>query len=382
MHFTTVAGLCGLVFSQAASANPLVERANPSYQNMAHTAIKVMMKPGYYKAPNPAPWQVGWWNNAQVITLLADLRTQDNTKYLKNLVDGKNGLFNYTVFNEARNAQGALDYTRWFDDRLWWVVALIKTYDITKQNYYLATARKTFARVDKDVGRAPCGLMNNAYPDVPHGSSTITQELYVEAAALLAVRVPKQKTMYLNKATTAWQELKNLTYLDGFIQGDAIRGDGTTEKCYNNYAHLTYMEGVGMAAMVAMYEATKDTQYLDIGQSIAEKTLSPQYGLVVNGTAHEGCDDDFSCDGDLGMFKGIMQRGFWTIHKARPTTANGTIPKFLKANADSIWNKARDTKSNLIGLNWAGPYKYNDRVDYRLTYHISGAMGLVYASLV
>ncbi|KAF2226562.1 hypothetical protein BDZ85DRAFT_256377, partial [Elsinoe ampelina] len=103
--------------------------------------------------------------------------------------------------------------------------------------------------------------------------------------------------------------------------------------------------------------------------------------MIVNGIAQEYCDADFSCNGDTGMFKGIMMRGFYEVYKARPSVGGGGIPQLLKNNADSIWNNARNTKNNMLGLNWSGPFKASTQIDYRLTYHISATMALVYASL-
>lgn len=380
MHFTALASLCGLALAQYVSGSPLVERANNPNQDRAHTAIKSMQRPQYFKTPSPAAWTIGWWNNAQCVTLLADLRATDNSPFLRQLTDGEQGIFNVTWRDQARDSNGALTYTRWFDDRLWWAVAQIKVYDVTKNPQYLVTARKTFALVDKDDVKAPCGLYNNAYPDVPHGSSTITQALYIEVAALLAARSPNQKAEYLKKANKAWAELKKLTYIDGLIQGDGIQGDGNT--CSNNHAFLTYQEGVAMAAMVAMKQATGNDKWLDIGQSIAEKTISGKYGMLVDGIAKEFCDDDYSCNGDTAQFKGIMMRGFLAMHKARPSTANGAIPAMLKKNAASIWKNNRDKKNQILGLKWAGPYKRYDQVDYRLAAHVSATMALVYASQV
>ncbi|PNS19132.1 Vigilin 1 [Sphaceloma murrayae] len=373
MHLTSF-----ILLASAVTGHVITERADNPYREKAYKAINKLQS--FYNTPSPTPWSPGWWNSAQCLTLIADLRKQDNSAFMKKLTDNYAGVFDTVERDQAKDSNGALDYTAWFDDRLWWTIALIKTYDVTGQQKYIQSARRTFQRVAADTSRAPCGLLYNAYERVGRHSSAITTLLYIEAAALLAKRTPTQQKNYMDKARKQWAEVKNLILVDGYIQGDVLsqQSDGT---CTNNYAHLTYQEGVAMAALVAMADVTGNQDLLNTAETIASKVLSGEHGFVVNGVAKEYCDDDFSCGGDVAQFKGILQRGVYTLWKVRPNAANGTIPDYLKFNADSIWNNNRGS-GGLLGLNWSGPFKRPDGVDLQLATHSSATMALVYASLV
>ncbi|TKX20902.1 putative glycosyl hydrolase family 76 protein [Elsinoe australis] len=375
MHFSNF-----LLLASTVSGAAIEKRQTGNYFNHAHNAIKKLDT--YYKTPTPVPWTPGWWNNAQIVTLLADLRTKDNSPFIKKYTDGDNSVLSQVLSSQARDSDGALDYTRYFDDRLWWTISLIKTYDVTKDNKYIVAARRTFKRVAADVDFAPCGLMYNAYSDQQYrGSSTITSGLYVEAAAMLATRTPGLKKNYLNKARKEWNEMYPLVYKDGLIQGDGIQkeADGS---CFNNFAHLTYLDGTGMSALVALYEATNNATYLDLADAIASNLIAQKTSEVTNGIATEYCDPAMDCaNADIIQFKGIMQRGFYEVWRARPTAANGAIPQYLKNNADSVWNKSRG-KGGLLGSSWAGPFKRYPTADFQVAGHSSATMALVYAYLV
>lgn len=328
---------------------------------------------------SPGFYANGWWNIAEVLTLFADLRQHDESKFLTTITDGPKGVFTTVVKGQQYDPSGALRYTAFFDDELWWVVGLIKVYDVTKNVTSLNIAKASFEKVRRDAKTSPCGGIPNAYAGTDGfvDSSTIATVLYVEAAALLANRVPGQKQYYINLALNQWKWIEKNFLIDGIIAGDQLRD---YPKCTNNKEYLTYIEGVAISGLVALQRATGQTKYLDTAELIARTTMSGVHGMVNNGILEEFCDPKGDCDGNLAQFKGILMRGLRQLSVARPGAVNGSIPAFIKKNADSVWTKSRGT-DNLLGVRWAGPFLRASDATTRLAAHSSALMGIVQAAL-
>ena len=369
-----------LANSAFTSASALPEKRASSYLNNAHAAITRLQ--GFYNNPYPGFWSAGWWNSAQCLTLLAELRGSDKSDFIKGLTDGPNGVFAKTLAGQHRDSSGALAYDDFFDDELWWVVALIKTYDITRKPKYLKAAQESFAAVaNNDAVDQPCGGIANAYPGEQYRvtSSTIATVLYIEAAALLANRVKAKKTYYTQQALDQWAWVNKNMLINGIVQGDSLVGNS----CSNNHAFLTYIEGVTVSGLVALAKATGQTSYLDTAEQVATNSINGQFGMVNQpyGIVQEYCDADLSCNPDTAQFKGILMRGLKQLHVARPGAINGKIPGFLKSNADSIWAHSRGS-DNLLGQRWAGPFAQASDTALALSSHSSATMALVMAAIV
>ncbi|GAB7346285.1 hypothetical protein MBLNU457_5009t1 [Dothideomycetes sp. NU457] len=368
----------------SASALPQIEKRQTSYMNNAHAAISRLQQ--FYNNPYPGFWTTGWWNSANCLTLLAELRAHDKSDFIKGITDGPNGVFSTALAGQHRDSNGALAYDDFFDDELWWVVALIKTYDVTRKPKYLKAATESFAVVAaNDHTDQPCGGIANAYPGEQYRvtSSTIATALYVEAAALLATRHPKKKAYYVQQALNQWQWLSSKMLIDGIIQGDSLTGN----QCSNNRAFLTYIEGTTISGLVALAKATGDTSYLDTAESVATESINGDHGYpfaMVNqpyGIVQETCDPDLSCNADSAQFKGILMRGLQALQHARPGAVGGRLPGFLKKNADSIWNNSRGS-DNLLGMRWAGPFNSPSDNNVALAQHSSATMALAMAAIV
>ena len=376
---SSLTGLALLAHSAFTSASVLPERRSNTYLNNAHAAIAKMQT--FYNNPSPGFWTSGWWNSALCLTLLADLRAYDKSGFITGITDGPNGVFLHTLNSQHRDNNGALGYDNFYDDELWWVVALIKTYDATGNRQFLNAADASFQSVVANDGQSPCGGIYNANAnqhDDRVASSTIATTLYVEAAAMLANRMPAKKTQYTNLALKQWQWVSNHLLIDSIIQGDSLVGSA----CTNYKAQLTYYEGVAMSGLVALYHATGKASYLTTAENMAVMVMSGKYpDLVINGIVTEYCDGNLSCNQDTAQFKGVMMRGLKTVHDANPKAAGGKIPSFLQKNADSIWAHSRGG-GNMLGLRWKGPYNQGSDANLQLAAHSSATMALVMAAIV
>lgn len=383
MLFNTLA--TSLLLAATASAAPadLDRRATSPYLTHSHTAITELQT--FYNSPSPGFWSAGWWNSANCLTLLADLRQKDSSAFLTAITDGPNGVFQHTLNSQHLDSNGALSYDDFFDDELWWVIALLKTYDTTKNTAFLKAANASFNKVTMDDKPSdnPCGGLANAYAGEQYRvlSSTIATVLYVDAAAQLATRYPAQKSYFLNLATTQWSWLSKNILIDGLMQGDSLTG--SPPSCGNNHAFLTYIEGIALNALTGLYYATNDASYLTTADTLATKVLSGKYGMMdSNQIVQEFCDAALTCNGDTAQFKGILMRGMRSLYVAKPSAAGGQIKGFLTKNADSLWANSRQSGTNLLGQRWAGPFALGSTQAIQLSSHSSATMAMVMAALV
>ena len=124
-----------------------------------------------------------------------------------------------------------------------------------------------------------------------------------------------------------------------------------------------------LGGLAALSEITGDRGYLTQGEAIAAAALS---GLAPDGILAEPCESGAACDEDQAQFKGIFVRylyDFW------PYSRQPGYRGFIKANANSVWDHARNVppqparpQSALpefgppefglpeFGLHWAGPF--------------------------
>jgi hypothetical protein len=94
-----------------------------------------------------------WWNTANVITMLADFQ-----EYFPSSINN----ITLTVFPNtlkvAPQASGNSGFlNEFYDDELWWALAWIKVYDVTKDDQYLNVASSIFEDAKAGWGTSPCG---------------------------------------------------------------------------------------------------------------------------------------------------------------------------------------------------------------------------------
>ena len=150
----------------------------------------------------------GWWNSANALTLLLDLRASDSSSFLTAITDGPNGVFTTTLHKAPPNLSKGFLYDNYLDDEGWWTLAAIKGYDVTGDEKWLTAANVTFADIAAHgLTGAPCGGVLWEKPPAQNiPDSVIATALFIDAAAQLAARYPAQKDYFVNLATTqlAW----------------------------------------------------------------------------------------------------------------------------------------------------------------------------------
>ena len=290
-------------------------------------------------SPRTGLWRsTGWWNAANALTAVI--------RYMQ--FTGEHGYLRVieTTFRGAQRRHHGFINT-FFDDNGWWALAWVAAYDLTGDRGYLAAAEAVFSH-NRSGWDARCG--GGLWWNEDRGyKNAVTNELFLLLAALLYQRVPARQD-YLDWALREWQWLHG----SGMIGPSGLVNDGLTAACTNNQGTTwTYNQGVILGGLTVLHEITGDPGYLVQAQVIADaalRELTSPAGILAEPTEPSGCD------GDQTQFKGIFVR---YLHQLLGRTGNLAYQAFITANADSVWQHARND-SGQFGLRWAGPF---DRAD-------------------
>ncbi len=286
-------------------------------------------------------------------------------------------------WNNAISLQAVLDYSKWsgwtgvkdicsasltyyrqqtqygfgfFDDVQWWAISFIEAYQQTGEAQYLQQAESIFAAVASEAWSDICGggvrWQNTSGP--PY-KNAITNELFLMLSTSL--HLVTGKTEYADWANREWQWFKQT----GMINSQSLINDGLTKPdtphpCINNgETTWTYNQGVILGGLVNLSHINADPSLIAIANNIATATITQ---LVHNGILQEPCEPTNSCHGNNPpQFKGIFIR---YLRLLMEVSNKPEYTSFLQLNANSAWNKDRQTANNYeyFGMVWYGPFDH------------------------
>lgn len=359
------------------SSPPAARSDYNSYSSNTQDALEALQH--WYDAPTGLWNSTSWWNGANCLTVLADwaalnesgpssLRVADilsntfskaqstTTAVAQKTVDS-NGFVTsgYTYLSTQRpkrqiSPRGFPGFINdYYDDEGWWALAWIRSWDVTRNPAYLATAQDLFDDMhngtDSVCGGGIWWSKNRDY------KNAIPNELYLSVAASLANRVAQpQRRDYLALARRSWAWFQQ----SGMINAEHLVNDGLiispNGSCVNNgLPTWSYNQGVLLGGLVELARATGNASYLEEATDIATAAiamLSDGDGVFREATE---CEPD--CGGDGSQFKGIFVRNLRYLHEAAP---RDEFRDAILRNAESIWARNRDEHDRL-GIQWVGP---------------------------
>ncbi|KAK4959683.1 hypothetical protein LTR66_012979 [Elasticomyces elasticus] len=285
-------------------------------------------------------WQDLWWQSGNILETISDLCF---------LSESTCGQVEDMLVNTYTAAQGIYPgfVNDFYDDESWWALGWIRAYDVAQNETYLKQAQSIF---DDMVGgyNATCG--GHWWNKAKTANTAIGNGLFLSVAAQLANRRSKDPAYYLNWALAEWEWFNQ----SGLINDRHLINDGLDlTTCKNNKAAtFTYNQGVVIGALVALNEAQDggpDSDYLRTAGLIADATITDL--TDANGILTEPGSADPDVTG--AQFKGVFLRNLQKLQQTRPQQ---NFVDFIQANADSLWERARDAPSGFVGPAWAGPF--------------------------
>jgi len=232
------------------------------------------------------------------------------------------------------------------DDTAWWALVWLQAYDLTHVTAYLSTA-ETDADYIHRAWDSACGGGIWWQRNPRSYKNAITNELFLELTAWLHNSISGD-TKYLRWAEAEWSWFEH----SGMINSSYLINDGLGNNCQNNSGTTwTYNQGVILAGLARLYQATGHRSLLSTAERIARAAIGQ---LTVGGVLTEPCRGA-SCparlDPDTQAFKGIFVQDLKVLAVTAKTTR---FNAFFSRQARSI--EVDDTSTyHELGMLWAGP---------------------------
>lgn len=364
-----LAGLCSPLHGMNPIPKELTPRASsystPQYLSHATSALAELQI--LYNTTSGLWETTGWWNNANIVTMLAVYALVNSQARVSTIPIFQNTLtqaaqsqpqearivsqltstntFEYpdipggVALPDPKLSNGFLN--AYYEDEGWWALAWLKVYDLTGDNVYMNNAIGIFNDMTQGYP-AKCG---GIWWDKNQTASTaITNELFLTVAAQLANRAAN-RNYYLQWALTQWHWFEG----SGLINAQKNINDGIDlSTCTSNDGLFwSYNYGVIIGGLLELYQANANSTYITIAENIAIAAmaeLSDSRGIL-----QEKCEPN--CGSDAPQFKGIFMRNLQYLQQASP---NDTYKDFVQNNADAIWSHDQGSNQTL-GLTWSGP---------------------------
>jgi len=120
--------------------------------------------------------------------------------------------------------------------------------------------------------------------------------------------------------------------------------------CFGRSAAVTAVRQTLDATRAALRAGKTPPSQPEAIADAAQRALTSPRGILAEPR------EPFGRDGDHTQFKGIFVR---YLHELCQHTGNPAYRAFLLANADSVWDNARNP-ANQFGVRWAGPFDTAD----------------------
>jgi predicted alpha-1,6-mannanase (GH76 family) len=331
-----LAGYGGLRVAQAhaTSGGTAASGAVPGAPPSVRAAVAVANLAGQYSG-----WTRSWREANAMMALAAYMQQTGSHAYLGQIAD-TDAEHTYSGFINS-----------YYDDEGWWALAWVKAFDVTGNQRYLHNAQVIFANLTRGW-TSTCGgglLWKKGRPY----KDAITNELFLEVAAQLHVRVPVD-TSYQRWALRDWAWLSQ----SGMITKSGLVADGidpaTCLPVPPSTPAWTYNQGGLIGALVSLEQITHQRSLLRLAEKTAAAVIASPV-LSPGGILAEPCEARAGCNQDAPTFKGIFVTNLKLLYD------RVGLPRYLaylRQNAASLW--AHDRRGAAFGLAWGGPFDFPD----------------------
>ncbi len=324
------------------SAQTWSARADTAQQSLDH----FFGVPGIQFLTNSHPHDRGntevfnyWWL-AHVIDARVDawVRTDDDA-WIAQAITARDNIV------ERNGGQLFNDY---FDDMLWFALALERVHRATAERHYLDEAIAIWDHVIAEGWNETLGWslawrkQQLAYKNTPANGPLV----------ILGVRLSRLDTSrdYLSYARRAFDWLTaNLVGDDGFVEDGINRtGDGTVDTQWR----FTYNQGLYVGAAVELFRATGDDVFLQR----AVQTAITAVRELSDGTVFPDEGDG----GDEGLFKGVYYRYLGELLAVLTESDSFASERveldgFVRAGTDALWQNGLVDGHLRPGNDWSRP---------------------------
>ncbi|MFI6428554.1 glycoside hydrolase family 76 protein [Promicromonospora sp. NPDC050880] len=244
-----------------------------------------------------------------------------------------------------RGRNGGSLFNDYFDDMLWYALALERLARATGRTEPLDDARSIWDHVVEHGWNDTHGASVAWRKQQLHYKNTPANGPFVILSARLYDHDPRPE--YLERGRTAFDWITaTLVGPDGFVEDGINReGDGRVDTQWR----FTYNQGLYIGAAVALDAVRPEPELVDRAVRTATTALRE--------LAPDGIVGSEGGGGDEGLFKGVLYRYLGTLlDRLGPTApASGPLVEFVRTSTDRLWETAQRDGHLLAGDDWRHP---------------------------
>lgn len=221
----------------------------------------------------------------------------------------------------------------YYDDMQWLALALLRLYDVTKNESYLAHVQTLWQDIQTGWNAHCGGGIAWRKPQLDYKNTPANAPAVILAARLYQ-RFHHDDDLEWARNIYTWLQSHLVDPETGFVWDGMNRlGDGHIDKDWK----FTYCQGVVIGAGLELFKATRNETYLRHSEKTAQaglEHLCDKNGLL---------PDEGSADG--GLFKGILVRYLTLLQLEKPNAKRVAV---LRANGEALLA----LHTPLAGTNW------------------------------
>ena len=295
-----------------------------------------------------------YWPQAHAMDVIIDAYLRTGDKKYSDM---------FPLWYEGIKQQNSYDrngYRNNFYDDSEWIGPIVRLYEVTKEDKYLATAKDLMEWVKTAWNNIGGGGIAWEKNDNLHSKNACSNG----PAALLAVRLYEvtKDADYLewSKKIYDWEKEHLFNPATGAVY-DALNGN-TGEL---NKVTLSYNSGTFTGAAYHLFKVTGDETYLNDARKCANFAISDRSMID---TSNNIIRDEGKTDG--GLFKGIFMRYFRQLldEPALSEVYREKFTTFFNHNAEVLWRNGVNKNDLLFSSSWSTPVVGTTT----LTSHVSG----------
>lgn len=309
----------GSPFTQAAATTAF----NGFYNTFFNTAQNL-----FYETSDQSTTAQGW---AQAIFFDIALDNYARTKSapdsikVNNIYQGAYNNYSGFVWNGVKYTNGFI-----YDDMMWWVLALMKAYNVTGRQHYLDTATAGFNFVWNEAYDSAKGAMLWSWKITDKAYNACIN--YPTVIAAMMLYNISHDSSYLAKAKKIYAWTRNNLFQDGRI-ADNVVNDNPPD-IDENY---TYNQGTCIGAAILLYDATQDQSYLNDATATANYTQKSMCNA-------NGILPAESSSNEQGVMKAIFAQYIYTLIYDSIEPQNQYL-SWIKANISAAWQNRDQSRS-------------------------------------
>ena len=295
-----------------------------------------------------------YWPQAHAMDVIIDAYLRTGDKKYSDM---------FPLWYEGIKQQNSYDRNgyrnNFYDDSEWIGLTMVRLYEVTKEDKYLATAKDLMEWVKTAWNNIGGGGIAWEKNDNLHSKNACSNG----PAALLAVRLYEvtKDADYLewSKKIYDWEKANLFNPATGAVY-DALNGNtGKLDK-----VTLSYNSGTFTGAAYHLFKVTGDETYLNDARKCANFAISDRSMID---TSNNIIRDEGKTD---GLFKGIFMRYFRQLldEPALSEVYRKKFTTFFNHNAEVLWRNGVNKNDLLFSSSWSTPVVGTTT----LTSHVSG----------